>query len=147
MGVDIHCAGVEYRDKEGKWHKVYMYAPSRYSKGRMEEVEPCYWRDYQLFSILSTSGRGDCDAYVYDRGVPADADYETRETWERDKAWCYGASWMTLAELKCASKDDCYDKEDRERLLPLISNIEFMVEVAVGWVNDCDVRYIYYFDC
>ena len=146
MGCDIHSY-VEYRDKAtGQWKMVRIYVPYRWEPERLDLVEPYNGRNYDLFSMLADV-RGSATPIAEPRGIPQDASDEVRREYESVEDWVHTPSWLTLAELRVASKDKkTYDKEERSYLKGLINGIDFMLGASWRWVDDIDARIIVWFD-
>lgn len=146
MGCDIHSY-VEYRNKDtGKWNMVRIYVPYRWEPERLDLVEPYNGRNYNLFAILA-GVRGFAIPIAEPRGIPQDASCGVRREYEMAEEWVHTPSWLTLAELRVASKDKkSYNKDERTYLKGLISGVDFMLNASWNWVDDVDVRMVFWFD-
>lgn len=146
MGCDIHSY-VEYRDKTtGLWKMVRIYVPYRWEPERLDLVEPFNGRNYELFAILA-GVRGLAQPIAEPRGIPRDVSNGVLRKWEKDKEWNHTPSWLTLAELCVASKDKkTYNKDERSYLKGFINGIDFMLGASCHWVDDIDVRVVFWFD-
>ena len=146
MGCDIHSY-VEYRDKDtGQWKMVRIYVPYRWEPERLDLVEPYNSRNYELFSMLA-GVRGFAAPIVEPRGFPQDASDGVRREYELAEEWMHTPSWLTLAELRVASKGKkTYSKDERSYLKELISGIDFMLSASWNWADDVDVRMVFWFD-
>lgn len=146
MGCDIHTRVEVYNRETQKWEKIYMYVSDRYTPGRLREVEPYNGRHYMMFGVLAGI-RYMAEPIVQPRGIPIDASSGVLEDWDNDSSWCHTPSWLTLAELRLAAKDKKrYDKEERRSLRPLIDGIDFMVDASWRYIEDSEVRVVFYFD-
>lgn len=146
MGCDIHSY-VEYRNKDtGQWKMVRIYVPYRWEPERLRLVEPYNGRNYELFSMLA-GVRGCATPIAEPRGIPQDASDGVLCEYEAAEGWTHTPSWFTLAELRVASKDKkTYNKDERSYLKGFISGIDFMLGASWHWVNDIDVRVVFWFD-
>ncbi len=146
IGCDLHSY-VEYRDKTaGLWKMVRMYVPYRWEPERLGLVEPFNGRNYELFAILA-GVRGFAQPIAEPRGIPQDASNGVLCEYEAAEGWTHTPSWLTLAELRVASKDKkTYNKDERSYLKGFINGIEFMLGASWHWVDDIDVRVVFWFD-
>ena len=146
MGCDIHSY-VEYRNKDtGKWNMVRIYVPYCWEPERLDLVEPYNSRNYELFSMLA-GVRGFATPISEPRGIPQDASNGVRREYESVEDWVHTPSWLTLAELRVASKDKkTYNKDERSYLKGLINGIDFMLGASYHWVDDIDARLVFWFD-
>lgn len=146
MACDIHSY-VEYRDKTtSQWKMVRIYVPYRWEPERLDLVEPYNGRNYDLFAMLA-GVRGCSTPIAQPRGIPQDASDGVRREYESVEDWVHTPSWLTLAELRVASKDKkTYDKDERSYLKALINGIDFMLDASCRWADDIDVRTIFWFD-
>lgn len=146
MGCDIHTRVEVYNRETQKWEKIYMYFSDKYILGRFREVEPYNGRCYMMFGILA-GVRYMVDPIVQPRGIPNDISHGVLVDWDNESEWCHTPSWLTLAELRLATKDkERYNKEERRSLKPLINGIDFMVESSWRYVEDSEVRLVFWFD-
>lgn len=146
MGCDLHSHVEIYdRDKQ-RWEKIYMYTPNRWNFGKLREVEPYVGRSYTMFGVLA-GVRAMTEPIVQPRGIPANASNGVLEDWDNESSWCHTPSWLTLAELRVATKDKKrYNKEERKSLIPLIDGIDFMVDNSWFFKEDSEVRVVFWFD-
>ena len=146
MGCDIYSY-VEYRDKNsGKWNMVRMYVPYRWKPDGLNLVEPYHGRNYELFSMLA-GVRGFATPIAEPRGIPQDVSDGVRREYNSVEDWVHTPSWLTLAELRVASKDKrSYNKDERGYLKELIFGINFMLLASWHWVNDTNARLVFWFD-
>lgn len=125
---------------------VRIYAPYRWDSERLELVEPYNGRNYELFSMLA-GVRGFTTPISEPRGIPRDASDGVCCRYELVKDWVHTPSWLTLAELRIASKDKkTYNKDQRFYLKGLINGIDFMLGASYHWINDIDARIVFWFD-
>lgn len=147
MGCDIHPY-VECRDKDtGKWVPIVMelVTPIRY-KNSDQEVSCYNGRDYTMFGVLA-GVRGVNDPIVDPRGIPYDVTDYVKEKYEAGEDCYHTPSWLTLAELRLATKDKKrYNKMERASLKPLIHAIDFMGDQAWFFGSDMDIRVVFWFD-
>lgn len=123
-----------------------MYVPDKYTPGRLREVEPYNGRYYIMFGVLA-GVRYIVEPIVQPRGIPNDISHEVLCDWEQEEDSCHTPSWLTLAELRLATKDKKrYNKEERQSLKPLINGIDFMVDASWRYVEDSEVRLVFWFD-
>lgn len=123
-----------------------MYVPDKYTPGRLREVEPYNGRCYIMFGVLA-GVRYIVEPIVQPRGIPNDISHEVLCDWEQEEDSCHTPSWLTLAELRLATKDKKrYNKEERQSLKPLINGIDFMVDASWRYVEDSEVRLVFWFD-
>lgn len=123
-----------------------MYVPDKYTPGRLREVEPYNGRYYIMFGVLA-GVRYIVEPIVQPRGIPNDISHEVLCDWEQEEDSCHTPSWLTLAELRLATKDKKrYNKEERQSLKPLIDGIDFMVDASWRYVEDSEVRLVFWFD-
>ena len=96
MGTDIYTL-VERQDEDGVWRVV----PPNDGWSDLGDIEWSCRRDYDLFDMLAGGRSGDENmARFPPRGVPSDADQQTRDYFSVDTdPWLYQVSWWTLAEL------------------------------------------------
>ncbi len=90
MGADIHVC-VERRGVFG-WVSLPIHTKTA---DGWSEVDS---RSYARFSVLGYVGRGHHEPLTWARGVPADANPNTREELEPDM--CHSPYWATWAQLK-----------------------------------------------
>ena len=146
IGADIHCRVEVYNRETQKWEKIYMYVPDKYTPGRLCEVEPYNGRRYMMFGVLAGI-RYMVEPIVQPRGIPNDVSHGVLCDWEQEEDWCHTPSWLTLAELRLATKDkERYNKEERRSLRPLIDGIDFIVDASWRYVEDSEVRLVFWFD-
>lgn len=146
MGCDIHTRVEVYNRETQKWEKIYMYVPDKYTPGRLHEVEPYNSRHYVMFGVLA-GVRYMVEPIAQPRGIPHNASYGVLVDWENESEWCHTPSWLTLAELRLATKDKKrYNKEERQSLRPLIDGIDFMVDASWRFAEDSEVRLVFWFD-
>lgn len=146
MGCDLHSHVEVYDRDKNRWEKVYMYAPDLWNFGKLREVEPYTGRSYIMFGVLA-GVRYMVEPIVQPRGIPKNVSYGVLLDWDNDSSWCHTPSWLTLAELRLAAKDKKrYNKEERRSLRPLIDGIDFMVNASWHYLEDSEVRVVFYFD-
>lgn len=147
MGSDIHSF-VSVRDKgTGAWRQVHMYYVDN-NYGKMADVQPQPGRNYVLFGLLAgvryCSAGGPIDT---PRGIDETASAEVYFRWQDEQDYCHDASWLTLAEIEKAAHDKRrYNKEERNTLKELASNIKFMMAATYNWNSSDDVRLDFWFD-
>ena len=148
MGCDI-TSYVEHRNREGNWVPIQMQV--RYGtwdgKNGYRDVYPVDIRNYQLFGILAGVRFCPADPIVEPRGIPSDVSDYVRDKYEENEDDWHTPSWYSLYELKLAVKDkDRYDEEERGLIQGVINAIEFMRDAAWVFVDDIDVRMVFWFD-
>lgn len=146
MGCDLH-SHVEFYDRDKqRWEKIYMYVPDRWNSGRLREIEPYNGRCYIMFGVLA-GVRYMVEPIVQPRGIPNNISDGVLVDWENESEWSHTPSWLTLAELRLATKDkERYNKEERRSLKPLINGIDFMVDASRRYIEDSEVRLVFWFD-
>lgn len=150
MGCDIYSY-LEYRDRD-TWKPIRMQVAYTDFTGeeKTREVFPFDERNYQLFGILAGVRYCPADPIVDPRGLPSDVSPYIKEKYDKDMndyGSFHSASWYTLYELRLAARDAVrYDEQERGLIKQVIHNIEFMISSAWAYVDDIDVRFVFWFD-
>lgn len=130
-------------------------------------AQPWTGRNSELFDILDCNSNSYDSILSYPRGLPVDISPEVKEEHEHfkrkdgDGYYSFSENWLTLAELKCALLDKKkypkwykYEDEDgvkqkeegpRVYLKNFVRSIDHFVGVF-DWLEDTEVRIVYWFD-
>ena len=128
MATDIHCILEARVDKQ--WKEVHMLS----MKG--DKVPIYNDRDYRLFGLLSSIREVSNNPLAQNRGIPDDVSNETLKSYNADKDYCFGYSWISGYELyNCKSKI----------LQQLKCNIQYVLKANSIYTDN--YRVIFWYDC
>ena len=105
MGTDIG-SWAERRNEKGEWEPI-------------EDLHPFDWRDYGIFGFLANCMNiSEVPPIAVPRGLPEDSSPSIKACYEDPEDKFFGASWLTVEELRAFDYDREFEDRRGARRLP-----------------------------